>query len=156
MKGVFLVKRYTSITGEMLLKSYESKSWELIIEINPEDIVSFYMELQLLKSELCETVTIKSSSTFCDVNISMSDVGNDSIIKVIDKSYKVRLSNNSVDVILAFILKYYKDFCAPVSHFHIELSDNKILGVDGSLTIIASNSAEPISGDDAKKLLGID
>ena len=71
----------------------------------------FIWNSSYFKSELCETVTIKSSSTFCDVNISMSDVGNDSIIKVINKSYKVRLSNNSVDVILAFILKYYKDFC---------------------------------------------
>lgn len=63
------MKRYIEIKGNILFKEYTSESWELIVELYPEDIVPFYMELQLLSSNLSESFSMRSSNSSISVNI---------------------------------------------------------------------------------------
>ncbi|MEN2774193.1 hypothetical protein ABCY62_03890 [Acetivibrio clariflavus] len=76
--------------------------------------------------------------------------------KLVNKKYKLELNNNDFGVVSMFLLKYYQDSYAPVSHIHIGLAKDDSIKGNGELTILASASAEPISGKEAKRILGID
>jgi len=141
------MRRYITIKGDIIFKEYTSGAWELIIEITPEDIVPFYMELQLLASKLSESFTVSSLNSSIGVSITFMGDNKESRIKLINKKYKLELNNNDFEVILMFILGYYRDSCAPVSHIHIDLAKDKFIEGNGELTILASVSANTIRGE---------
>lgn len=148
------MKRYIEINGDIVLNRYNSE-WEFIIEITPKDIVKCFFEIQLLLFKHIESIKLKSLKTNNEVYIENNKADNESKITVVDNSYKVKLTNNDLEVISSYILKYYRDSYAPVNHIHIDLANNNVLGENGSLTVVASVAAEPISGEEAKKLLGL-
>jgi len=150
------MKRYITIKGDIIFKEYNSESWELIIVIYPEDVVPFYMELQLRASELSESFTVSSLNSSLGAIITFKGDGEESRIKLVNKKYKLELNNNDFGVVSMFLLKYYQDSYAPVSHIHIGLAKDDSIKGNGELTILASASAEPISGKEAKRILGID
>jgi len=134
------MKRYIEIKGNILFKEYTSESWELIVELYPEDIVPFYMELQLLSSNLSESFSMRSSNSSISVNITFLKDTKESRIRPENKKYKLELNNNDFDVISMFMLQFYRDSCAPVSHIHLNLAKDESIKGNGELTIFASAS----------------
>lgn len=134
------MKRYIEIKGNILFKEYTSESWELIVELYPEDIVPFYMELQLLSSNLSESFSMRSSNSSISVNITFLKDTKESRIRPENKKYKLELNNNDFDVISMFMLQFYRDSCAPVSHIHLNLAKDESTKGNGELTIFASAS----------------
>ncbi|MEN2774989.1 hypothetical protein ABCY62_08045 [Acetivibrio clariflavus] len=103
------MKRYITIKGDIIFKEYNSESWELIIAIYPEDVVPFYMELQLLASELSESFTVSSLNSSLGAIITFKGDGEESRIKL------VVFCNN-------YFLSYEKIFPqAPVRNFYVNL-----------------------------------
>ena len=137
--GVFM-KRYITIMGDIIFKEYTSGNWELIVEIYPEDIVPFYMELQLLAFNLSESFTVTSLNSSISVNITFIRDTKESRIRFEKIKYMLELSNNDFDVISMFILQYYRDSCAPVSHIHLDIAKDESIKGKGELTILASAS----------------
>lgn len=150
------MKRFINIFGKIQIKRYNPNSWSLDIEITNEDIVPFFMELQLLDYKRADTVTIMASNTSECIVIKVPEKSVAASIELIDKKYQVKLSQREIGAISAYILEYYRDSYAPVSHIDIELSHSGKLGKDATLIIRTNNAAEPMTGEEAKRLLGIE
>ena len=149
------MKRYIEINADISFDKYNSGSWELNINILPKDVVTFFMEIQLLEFNHADCITIKSLTTIKSVNLIVSDLNNESSIDIVNDKFKVIFSHGDIGYISSFLLQYYRDSYAPVSHVHIDITNNGKIGTDGTLTISAIASAPPISGEEAKKILGI-
>lgn len=150
------MKRYINISGSISIKRFTKESWSLCMEVKQNDIVPLFMEIQLLDFNKTDYVTIKSDKSKECIVLSISDDDNESIIDYNGLKYSVKITRNEMGAIAAFILQYFRDLYAPVDHLDIETKHNGNLGSDSTFVIIADEFAQPISGEEAKKLLGIE
>lgn len=135
------MKRFITIKGDIIFKKHSSKSWELIVKIKPEDVVPFYMELQLLASKLSSTLTVSPLNSAMSIKIMLMCESVESRISFKNKKYELELNYNDFEAISMFILKYYQNTYAPVSHLHINLDKDDDIKGNGELVILASTSA---------------
>lgn len=149
------MKRFISISGSISFKRYTNESWSLCIEVIQNDIVPLFMEIQLLDFNKVDVVTIKSARTKECIDLSISEKDNESIIDYNESKYMVKISRSEMGAIAAFILQYYRDSYASVDHLDIETKHNGNLGDDATFVIVANEFAQPMSGEEAKKILGI-
>ncbi len=133
--------RLTKIKGAIKLNTYDSDSWEIIIKITPEDVELFCMELNLLWFGKADSVIVESSETGEKVTLTAPETLDEARVSMIKDDYRIEFSNRDIQAILSYLLEYYRDSFAPVSHMHIEVDDDT-LGEDGDITIVATRSAE--------------
>lgn len=131
--------RFIKIKGA--IKLFTDEPWELIIKITPEDVELFCMELNLLWFGKTEAVIIESLDTDEKVTLTAPETLDDTRVSMIKDDYKIEFSDSDIQAILSYLLEYYRDSFAPVSHMHIEVDDDT-LGEDGDITIVATRSAE--------------
>lgn len=113
----------------------------MIVKIKPEDVVPFYMELQLLASKLSSTLTVSTLNSTMSIKIMLMRESVESRISFRNKKYELELNNNDFEAISMFILKYYQNTYAPVSYLHINLDKDDDIKGNGELVILASTSA---------------
>ena len=150
------MKRYLKIKGETRYNQYDSESWSLDIEIQLEDLVSVLLELQLLEFGHTESCTLNSKDNTITVAFSHVKEKNQSIIERNGPRFQVGLTKNDIEFISSYLLQYYRDSLAPVDHVDIEVEGLNELARNGTLVIKTSNAIEPMSGDEARKILGLD
>ncbi|MDT8716236.1 hypothetical protein IAI10_06170 [Clostridium sp. 19966] len=150
------MKRYIETNGRIRLTGFESDDWEVLIRIEKEDLITFFMELQLLEFNHAECFTTKSLVTGKNINFMLVDMDEETRVELINDRIKVKLSHNDIGYISSFLLEYYRDSYAPASHIHIDVDNNSNIGKSGTITIEVSEYAPPMSGEEAKKILGIE
>lgn len=136
--------RFIKIKGAIKLYTYDWDSWELIIKITPEDVELFCMELNLLWFGKAEAVIIESLETGEKVTLTAPETLDEARVCMKKDDYRIEFSDRDIQAILSYLLEYYRDSFAPVSHMHIEVNDDT-LGEDGDITIVATRSAEQLA-----------
>lgn len=150
-------KRFIEIKGGIYFKTYNSNDWELTLQIKHKDLAAFLLEMLLLEYRHVQELTVQSNASSKKIALTVSEniqVKETHVDKLKDK-FKVSLSFNDLQYIASFLLKYYRDTVAPVDHIHIDVDKSIGLESAGTVTISVENSAEPISEDETKKLLGL-
>ncbi len=148
------MNRFIEIQGELVFKRYDLNSWEIIVDVLPVDLIGLILELQLIDYNHLDSIIINSLKTKLNISISKCTDDKHSQIQLLNSRYHIRLAKNHIEAILSYLLQYFRDAFAPVSHMHIDIYNSNIDGV-GTFTIKASVFAEPMSGEEAKKILGI-
>jgi hypothetical protein len=147
------MKRFIEIKGQINFLEILSE-WELILKITSKDIVPFILELQLLKYNHSKNLKIKSENDLF-LNFNIDENIKQGKMNITENKYQIILSMNEIDFISSYLLLYYKNKVASVSHIHIEIN-NLDSGLIGDFTIIVADSEEPISGKKAVDILSKD
>ncbi len=135
---------------------YNLKSWSLDIEIRLEDLVPVLRELHLLKIGNTKSCTIDSNNDIVKIIITFVKDKKKSIIERNSLKFRLGLTQNDIEFISSYLVKYQKDSLAPVDHIDIEVEDLNDQSQDATLVIKTCNTIAPIPGDEAKKILGLD
>ena len=150
------MKRFIEIEGDIVFDRVNQETWELMLNVTSKDLTLLLMEMQLLEYNRSQILTIKSKKSPLAVTLKISADNGESVINLVNNKFKIDLLRRDLRAITAFLLEYYRDTYAPVDHMHIDVAKCSNPGSDGTLTIIAEDSAEPMSGEEARKLLGLD
>ncbi|BFT72471.1 hypothetical protein [Paenibacillus sp. P36] len=132
---------YLRNSDNMSSEEYEpEKWWSIIINLNPEEVTSLILELQLLVYARCNTLSLTSHQELSDIKLELNLNKNDdekySCVYAKDSINRVFLSLNELEYLLCFLLEYYRDGSTVVDHIDINLVDYlHIMGSDGTLTI---------------------
>ncbi len=148
-----MLNRFIKIHGNIEFERYDSNNWEIMIRINRKDLVLVLMELYLLEYKHSQILTVKSYKSSLTLSICVFGDLEEIYVNSINNKYEIRLTQNGLQYIISFLLKYYRDSYAPVDHTHLSISNKSPLGRSGDLTIIAEDSAKPMSGEEAKRIL---
>lgn len=111
--------------------------------------------LVLIKEKLVDSVvfTDLNSITTCEVTESAKSTQRRLQASIADKSVCLQLASNQIEVLLVFLLKYYRDGVAEVDHLDLEgvLQDHKSCGF--MFTIKVPDSTPPVSRIEAIRIL---
>lgn len=151
----YIMKRFIKIRGEINLTIYDSNAWDLTIKITPEDIVPFFIELNLLLYKRAEAVIVESSETGEKVNLLASDILVDSKVSMMKDDYKIEFSHRDIQEILEYLLEYYRDSFTTASRMHILVKD-ELLGKLGAVTIEATKTAGHLEDLTEERWIGAD
>ena len=149
------MKRFINLKGLILVESFDSNSWSLVIEVTPQDIMPLFMDIQLLEFEQVDSLTISPVEVGNSVMLRLAENGDKSTIDQSNGKYQVQLTHRDIGTISSYLLKYYRDSYAPVDHLDIEISYKIKPDNDVTLMIKASNVAEPLSEEAVRRALGI-
>lgn len=149
------MKRYIEINGEISFIIFESGGWEINVNIEPDDVIAFFMELQLIEFYHSNSITIKSLKTGRNIIIGLQNEDNEINVELINDKFRIKLTHDDIGYISSYLLQYYRDSSASVSHIQFDVLNNSNIGTDGMFIISATVSLPPLSGEEAKKLLGI-
>lgn len=150
------MKRFIEVDGEICLEYDTSNSLDIDIKIISGDLILLTMELQLLAYNHISTLVIRSKSTLKQLSINLTREGNNSRLHLVNGKYIIELSQNELGYILAYVLRYYRDGYAKTGHIHVDLYNDSGVNSNGTLTVIAERAKEPMTEEEAKKILGID
>ena len=148
------MKRTLTLTNNLILRKYSQKSWSICFEITYDDISALILEFQMIVYRLTQSVILLSPKGEDSVNILLNEKEESEITKDSSK-LNILLSQKDIEFVISYLLQYYRDYCAPVSHIDIELVHKGLLGQDATLVIKASDVIEPMTEEDARKMLGM-
>ncbi len=148
------MNRYLKLKGKIEFHKYDSNSWSVDIEILPMDLVSIYMEIQLISFMYAQSCKLESNNSEIIV-LSLYRDNNRSLAKKSGREYNIRLSRNDIDLISSHLLLYYRDSLAAVDHIDVDITGIDKLSQNGTLVIKTPQAFAPMSSKDAKKILGL-
>lgn len=114
------MKRYLELTSDIEIVNYDSNSWSINFNILPEDLFEFFIEIQLILNYSL-ALTIKSLKKRTILNFTLDKTINISKLELTSDRYKIIFSQNDMDTIVSYILKYYLDKSVFLGHLDIQL-----------------------------------
>ena len=139
-----------AIESEVFDRQYLSKS----IRVGVECATRLVTELGMLKFRLVDQLDIVGSNA-CQLELKIIPEGERSVSPYIEMSGAVALPKGQIDFVMAFLLKYIRDRIGDVDHIDIALWDPGSGAEQGSFTVKIESARAPISGDEARRILGL-
>jgi hypothetical protein len=141
------VKRFLTLASESLMSANE-----VVIELKQAAIGSFALELALLIAGLVQSLRIRPSR---GAPLLLTLIDRDRVAKAVvarepDDSVSFAIGRNQAEYLHAVLLRAYRDQMAEVNHVHIE---GQLSGSPFDLTVMFEVAREPMTPEDAKKLL---
>lgn len=130
-----------------------AKELDINLEVNYEDVIKLSMELQLLEYELSDEIKIKSQKSSEFLFIKMCSINKYSEYIIDNKNIKLVFSLNELQSISSFLLQYFKNNIAPVSHMHIYLRNKDDNEKEATLSITTDKYLPGYSAEEARLLL---
>lgn len=148
------MKRVLKLLSGILLNRYNEESWSISFEISYNELPPLILELKMVQDTLTESVILCSTKSVESINILLSIKGESEITQEGGR-FNIILSEKDIGVVTSYLLQYYRDYCAPVSHVDIELAHQESLGKDATLVIKATAVNEPMTEEEVRKILGM-
>jgi hypothetical protein len=127
---------------------------EVVLELSPSEVGALALEMTLLLSTLSEGIKIGASSgPYAEISIDPNEKWAKAFAAS-DNLIRFEIGKNQAEYLQMVLLRAYRDQMAEVNHIHIEGTSGEGL-VNLDLTIMFKVYAPPVSGDEAKKLLGL-
>ncbi|HEX3627409.1 MAG TPA: hypothetical protein VH280_18540 [Verrucomicrobiae bacterium] len=129
----------------------------LNVEFEAQGIRDWCLGLCLLKECLVQTLIIKESGTKGKLEIERTDRKGDADrtqANFESEGTRLKITENDLDYLLHFFLKYYRDGWAEVDHIDLEALCTAECQ-DSSNTFKVPESAAPLSVEAARKRLGL-
>lgn len=141
------VRRFLALDCESVQGSREA-----VIELPQAALANVALELTLLIAGLAEALRLQPSK---GPAISVTLLADDCVTKAVvtsasDGALAFALGRNQAEYLQAVLLRAYRDQMAEVNHVHIEGEQQ---GTAFDLTVMFAVSREPMSAEDAQKLL---
>lgn len=113
------------------------------------------LELALLRVELCDMVVVRTTSGRHVVRLLRGQVPTNASAVWRDDRLELSLSSVALEGLLGFFLKYYRDGMADVDHVDLEARAPEVEGGIVDVMVRVGRSAPPVSGEEARKRLGL-
>lgn len=139
-----------NIDSEITLKNFGNQ-WQLKLLLDQKVAVQLCMALVLLRERLTNVLGLKFSNFLMVLKPSQDRYSYSNSESPQNGTFNGEISTDSIDYILHYVLKYYRDGFAEAEHIDIEFSGSN--GREFTLTINCSSHTE-YSADDIKKMLG--
>lgn len=107
--------------------------------------------LMLLKEKLINTLIIRSTVAPCSIKLYL-DSGTNVVLITDRNSVQLQLSQMTLDYLIHYFLKYYRDGIAEVDHIDIEA---EMEGEDAYITFTADAARPPVDASEARRRLGL-
>ncbi|TJZ60056.1 hypothetical protein FAZ15_14320 [Sphingobacterium olei] len=138
-----------NIEAEISIKNF-SEQIQLKLHLNQIVGVELCMSLFLLKENLINAIGLKFRNFFILFKSSGDRFSYCESVALDNGVFKGQISNDSLDYILHYILKFYRDGIAEAEHVDIDFLNNN--GKELTLTI-SCNIYQEYSADEIKKML---
>lgn len=140
--------RFLSLPCESL-----QSSGEIVIELQQDVIPVIALELTILLCGLAKRLRLQPiSSPAISLEILADDFATKAVVtQAADGSVTFSLGLNQAEYFQAVLLRAYRDQVAEVNHIHIE---GERVNLSFDLTILFRAFREPMSAEEAEKLLG--
>ncbi len=134
-------------------QEFSEGTWALTVVCRHNELSPLILGLNLLSGSYVEGVTYYSTSTSAKIKISIDNDEQSAVEQLDQNLFHLRLIHCDLEFWLDFLLRYYRDYQASVSHIDIELGSRTIQGGSGTLMIKATEFAEPMTSEEARKEL---
>lgn len=127
----------------------------LTIHVQPPGLKDCCLGLSLFKEGLIKSLIFTELGGTQKLDLQMDENMNSSkpVACPLVNGHQVILPLNTLDYLLHFFLKYYRDGFAEVDHVDLEAVKSGIEGGDFSITVSVSEAAPPVTGEDAIRRL---
>ncbi|MDO3413389.1 hypothetical protein QWJ34_26810 [Saccharibacillus sp. CPCC 101409] len=147
------MKRFIELKNEFVIRNYNEKLWGIELTICHEEVLDFFMELQMISFQKSDLLTLKTYHSPRSLQIQLQQAETQSQVESKAENLKLKITERDMGVIYSFLLLYYRDAVAPVDHIDIELSDENDPEKEVYLIIKAEDFSEPISEKEARRIL---
>lgn len=144
------MRRYLADVGRARLTSHSdgTRSAKLVVEATA--LQSLIVELLLILRGLADVLRLATDGVEFLIRQSPRDFGEGSIS---GQHVDVAMSARQLDAVIEFLLVYFRDGMASVPHLDVEVDATDRAGAI-TFVVEAMLAVPPISGDDARRLLG--
>lgn len=150
------MKRRLEMPDGIHLKKYQDGTRGIVIRVDACVLNSLLVEVCLLCEFLVERlVCIGEHGTTISLAIASNSTPRACVFGASAEAIEIELLPRDLDLIRSFLLKYYRDGIAEVSHIDIGLYERNTNCEEGMLTIQAADVRPALSGDEARRILGI-
>lgn len=145
------MKRHIHLRRCFATRRFSAETWAIQLPIAAADVVMLACEISLLlhgRSDQLSILVDRGKKLVLSVHDAESTVtGADG------SPSAVRLSRNDTEVVLCYLLDWYRDGFAETKHIDIDLIGDKSMGQDCTLVLEAENPRPPIPGEEAERII---
>ena len=145
------MKRHLQLRRCFSTQRFDARSWAIRVQIESTEVAQLCCELMLLLFEKAEKLSLlfeQNHKLTLAVTSEQSRTtgGNQNTIPV-------NLSRRDLELLLGFLLTWYRDGVAEVSHIDIELISDNASGKDCTLVVEANSSRPPLPAEEVERML---
>jgi hypothetical protein len=139
--------RHLELSTSIRHHSFGAGTYATTVIIGRAALDQILVELFLLREGLIDRLVITHKGT--KLSVSSADTSKFGTYLQMAGGPTVSLTSVELEFISSFLLKYYRDGVAEVDHIDVDLGS-------GTLIVKAEDSKAPMSGVEAKRLLGLE
>lgn len=145
------MKRHLQLRYTFNVQRYSTDAWSIGLPIATLEVAPLCCELSLLLLEKVEAISLlftNGSKLVISITTENSRVTNFET-----KTISIALCRRDLEMVLCFLLIWYRDSVAEVNHLDIDLVSTTSFGPDCTLIVEAEESRLPLTADEAMKIL---
>lgn len=140
--------------AELTIRRYDDGTSSADIRVDSQLLPSFLLELFLLRESLIDDLVCHNDNGQA-LSLRASQESGFSQGTYASSEASLTLSSRDLEFISSFLLKYYRDGVAEVTHIDISIHRPGSSSEEGVLIIEAADWRAGMTGDEARRILGI-